>query len=291
MSGGVDVIDHRRLQRALFRLQIDDALAREYFAGQGAAREALGLGPEERALLDAVDYAGVSADRGGRRRTQVLGNASSEFSLSLCLAGEMDQGFLQAFAQAPEFHCAIAGDQPLPFAFAAYGRRWARERRAELLEALIDLEEALARVRRVHRTPPAARIAPQQDLSLPPGAHLLELSAEAWKSAEEIRMALDAGRRPTPQPQDLASDRKEWVLLVPRADASPYALAEVHVECLAPPADELLQSIEGATETDPFGPADRARFAREFGAQPADLEAFVEELVRAGLLLRHATGD
>lgn len=278
------MIDHRRLQRALFRLQLDEALATRVFAGAAADLDSLALSEAEVALLTAGGLAGVTADPGGRRRTQVLANASSEFTLSLAVAARLNQAYLQVFSRSPELHKAIRDDEPLPFAFASYARRIARSLGEPALEALVDFEEALARVRRAHRGD-STRRASTADLDLPLHSLLIPLPVGVFGFAEGLRLAIDR-QQPLPVTPGIPPAPTELVLAVPRPAESVHLLAEVHAERLQPPTDELFRRIAGATAERPFDAAERARFAREQGAEPEDLEAFVDTLVSDGLLVR-----
>ncbi len=291
------MIDHRRLQRALFRMQLDTEFAAAVFGEDQAALGSLGLGPKEHALLLQTNLAAVSADPGGIRRTQVLANASSEFVLSLLVAGSVDQAFLQEFAHSPELHGAIDRDTALPFAFADYAEGWAEARDQRTLVHLVELERGLARTRRAHRHPDDAQLPAGTDLRLPRGARLLRLPQGVFTFAADLRVAFNSGRT-LPVTPETDEEQLEVIALVPRPGASVHSLAQVHAEGLAAPADELFlrlaQSGQAAGRdsglppgTGPaFNATARAGFAREAGASPEDLEAFIEGLVSEGLLVR-----
>ena len=274
--------DVRGLQRALFRLQMDPALAQAVLDGDDDARATLGLAPDSLAILTDADLPGVTADPGGKRRTQVLSNASSEFTLTLAAAAGRRASFLQDFATSAAFGAAVARDEPLPFAFADYASAFAREADARLLSGLVELERTMAHARRAHRARASAKVV--GDLRLPDGAALVALPAGTFAVAEAMRAALDAGRTPGDLPAPGAGT--ETVLVVPRVESSPHRLAEVHAERLQAPADALLHRIASARPEAPFEADARALFAREHGAEPGDLEAFVADLVAEGLLVR-----
>ncbi len=132
---------------------MDAAFAQAVLAGQAEAVASTGLVDGDLALLRVVDPAALSADPGGKRRAQVLGNAASEFTLSLTAAAHRISDLLDAFPSAPEFHAAIAEDGRLPLAFAAYGIRRAAERDQRELLAVLELEAAMARLRRSSPSP------------------------------------------------------------------------------------------------------------------------------------------
>ncbi|MFT5290011.1 MAG: hypothetical protein ACI8QS_000893 [Planctomycetota bacterium] len=289
--------NHRKLQRALFRMQLDAELAAAVFAEDQTALESLGLGPKEHALLLQTSLAAVSADPGGRRRTQVLANASSEFMLSLLVAGSVDQAFLQEFGHSPELHRAIDQDTALPFAFADYAEGWAEAQDLRALVHLIGLERGLAHTRRAHRQTDQALLPVGTDLRLPPGTRLLRLPRGIFTFAGDLRVALDGGRT-LPDAPDIDEEQLEVTVIVPRPGGSIHSLAQVHAETLAAPADELFLRLALSGQAagrdsglppgagPAFDASARADFAREAGASPEDLEAFIEGLISEGLLVR-----
>ena len=177
--------DHRRLQRTLFRMQADAGFARAILGRDEAALATTGLEGDDLALLEAVDAPSLTADPGGKRRTQIAGNAASEYLLTLVLAARERQGkdFLDGFLTSPEFHGAMAADGRLPLAFGAYATRWAEEHAAAGVGALAALERAMAALRRDARAA-APRLNPG-DVQLSPCAAVVRVPSGtlAWSVA------------------------------------------------------------------------------------------------------------
>jgi uncharacterized protein len=107
-------IDHRRVQRTLFRMLVDPAFAQ-------SVRQSGPEGLESPASdwLRTVDLDLLAADPDEARLRQLLGNVVLEFVHTVRAA----PGLVVPFAASPELHRAIAEDTPLPFAFAAYAHR------------------------------------------------------------------------------------------------------------------------------------------------------------------------
>lgn len=272
-------MDIRRLQRTLFRMQADPAFAAQLFADDEAAWNSTGLKEAERELLGGLDPAGVEADPGGRRRTQVTGNAASEYAATLAAASFVGvHDWLEGFPASPEFHRAIAEDDRLPFAFGDYSLRRATQTGCRELHAVASLEIELANLRRTKLATDPPLVAGDLRLSL--NAHLLELPQGTHSWVEGLREAI-ATDTAAPAPTDFDEQRHETVLAFVRPAPSAHALHSVVVERLEPPTDSLL-----ARTRHPFPAEARAQFAREAGSEPSDLEAFLEGWVEDGVLRR-----
>lgn len=273
------MIDHRRLQRTLLRMQLDGAFAARLLAGEPAAVASTSLGTAELDLLAAADPRAFSADRDGARRWQVLGNVAREFALATAWAKVAlpRARLLEDFSSSPELHAALAGGGRLPLAFADYAERRAARLGDPLLVALVGLEATLARARRGAQDgiPPRAG-----ELVLAPRAHLVELPAGTLDHAARLREALDRQGAPLPPAPALGPGR-ETLLVLTRDPAHAHALPGVHVERLEPAVARLV-----AAARRPLGAEARADLARDLGAEPGDLESFADELVREGVLVR-----
>ncbi len=278
--------DTRRLQRALFRMQVDAGFGRAVLAGEARALASTGLAAADLALLMALDPAGIAADPGGRRRLQIAGNAASEYAATLACAEGAERGarLLEGFLSSPELHAALgalAADGRLPLAFGDWAARCAREWEDRVLGALARLEHALCAWRRA-----PARAAPpprQGEVRLAERTRLIEAPAGTLEHAEALRAAR-AAELPAPVPPARLvhpDGAVETLLLHARAPDSPHRLPDVHVELVEPPADLLLRRAELA-----MGAAERARFARAHGAEPAELEGFLADWIEEGILLR-----
>jgi len=276
------VIDHRRLQRTLFRMQADAGFARAVLAGEPEALASTGLGAAERALLADVDPAGLSADPGGKRGGQLLGNLASEYEAALAELALAQRGgradAVDGFLAAPELHAAIRDDASLALAFGAWLVRTAEAAGAAEVRALAALELALAAARRTRVERPAPG---PGELVLAPGARLVRSPAGALERAERRKTGatdvppLDAGD--AGHAGDPAAEETVLVLARP---SSPHRLPELHVERLAPPADAVLARLER-----PCAPAERARLARQHGAEPDELEGFLAGWLEEGALV------
>lgn len=287
----------RSLQRTLFRMQADASFAEALLAGEEAAWDTTDLGQQERELLlDGVDRSSLSADPGGKRRTQILGNVASEFTTSLAaLAHDGRADLLDRFLAAPEFHEALRRDGRLPLAFGAYLSRRAREEGRSDWESLIELERGLVELRRSAwaASPPATPHPPgdcseprpvtesvgktqaPSPLALTDRVRLLELPGGTHRQAQAWRQSLEGGAAPQPLP----AGEPETLLLARGPDPGPHRLADVRVELLAPPANTLLADAGLLASPDA-----RARFAAEQGATAEDLEAFLADFVIEGVL-------
>ncbi len=262
----------RALQRTLFRMQADASFARRILDGDLEAVATTGLDPEDLALIKDVDPAGLSADPGSKRRAQLLGNLALEYAAALAFAARGGTLALEHFLTSAAFHDAIANDRALPHVFG----NWLSSAREDAPEwsALVRLETQLCHARRAT----SVRVMPGPgELVLAAGARCLELPAGTLDLAEALKGA--------ERPRDAAlpsvdAERSETALVTASPRAHPFALAELQVELLAPPADALLRRAER-----PLTRADREHFAREQGATTAALETFLAEFVSEGVLI------
>ncbi|MFI5314533.1 MAG: hypothetical protein ACHQ6T_02450 [Myxococcota bacterium] len=266
-------MNHRGIQRALFRMQLDPRFAARVRARDSQALRSLPLAADELALVVAADPAALEADRDGRRRAQFLRNVASEFALSLAVAA--DESLAGEFCGSDEFHRAVAGDESLPLAFADYlSARLAGA--GELVQALAGLESALARARRARR--PAPRLA-AGEVALAPWAELVSAPDGTLAAAARVRAALDRGD-PTPKRVTVAGGRSERLLLRRAPEPAPFRLAEVEAERPSPELAALL-----ARAAAPLDRASRARQAQRAGVSPAELEEIVAGLVAERILV------
>ena len=273
-------MDHRRLQRTLFRMQHDAAFAERLLHRDAAAEASTGLGGEELACLRAVDPAALSADRGGRRMAQLLRNVASELPLSVALGpdGAGSRGWIDAFPASTLFHEAVARDESLPCAFAAHAVSVA-ESATPAFRALVSLEAALVRARRRPR-PMGQQDRPRGHVKRSRRAELLALPAGSFALAGRVREALDVGDAPCgPSPGAFREDARETLLVVARPPVSRWTLPELHVE---PLPDLVASFLEAAGRA--LSPTDRAAFAKEHGLAEEPVEALVREFVAEGAL-------
>lgn len=273
------MIDHRRLQRTLLRMQLDGQFAARLLAGESAAVASTALGPAELGLLAAADPRAIAADRGDARRWQVLGNVAREFALSTAFAKVALEGarLLEDFASSAELHAALAGEGSLPLAFADYAERRAAQLADPGLVALTRLESSMARLRRLRRE--QTRPGPGE-LALSERAELVLLPAGTFEQAQALRAALDRAAADLPRAAR-SSAGDETVLILARPALNPHALPELHVEALSPAVASLLEAART-----PLGPGARAALARKLDASTAALEGFADELIAEGTLVR-----
>ena len=260
------MIDHRRVQRTLFRMQLDPSFAAALAAGETEAVGSSGLDGAALALVLGADPVGIAADCAGRRRAQFLRNVSQEFALTLAAAG--DEQLLESFTGSAAFHEAVARDSSLPLALASHIE-------STQPSPLLELESALARARRVRRpAPPLAA----GEVALAAWAELLELPEGTLAAAETVRAALDAGR-PVPRSRELGAGR-ETLLLRREPEPPAFGLAHVELERVSAALARLL-----ARASEPLTPAQRAAWARAESLTAGELESIVAELVAERILI------
>jgi hypothetical protein len=260
------MIDHRRLQRTLFRAQMDPSFAARVLAGD----------EPELALLRAASRAGITADPSGTRRLQVLGNATLEFRL--CLAASDDpRARLEAFSSSEEFHAAIEQDRPLPLAAGAYLQRVLATQAWP--HALAQLEAALAAVRR-------ADPGPQPPAGCWQRAHrarVIELPTGTLAFAGAVHAALQAGQPCPAAPAPPAPDARESILV----HAPPAAHRWKLTDAIPEEVNEAVAALF-LRATDPLDEASLEAFAQEYGATAADLLPLMQDYAQDGALVRGA---
>lgn len=262
-------MDHRRVQRALFRMQLDPEFAKRLRAGDTEASH--GLGEGELGLLRGAEASAVSADRDGKRRAQFLANVSSELPLSRA-AGLVVDGF----PASDEFHAAVVADASLPLALSRYAIRCSAAG-PRSLRALVALEGALARARRGLRP---CRSPVSGELVLAPSVTLAGVPAGTLALAARIRQALDAGG---PLPRLELDDAPDETLLVRSAPATrPLGLREVEVEHASPALGALLRAA--------LEPVTRPALAAATRSTPAELASILDALVADGVLVSGSGG-
>jgi hypothetical protein len=274
-------MDHRGLQRALFRMQHDPGFAQRLRAGDPEAAASTRLGAHELAWLRAADPVALGADRDGRRAQQLLRNVASELRLATALgpAGDGTRAWLAGFPRSPHFHRAVSEGTPLPLALAD----WAEERAAGApcagFRALVALEAAMARARRSAGPRPHV---PRGAVQRAPGARLVTLPSGTHALAAALARVLDAGGAIGPGAVALDERAHETLLLAadPGADARFGRLPPLRVEPLAPLVADLLRRADR-----PLDGAARAAFAAAHELALDEVEAVVADYVAEGVLL------
>jgi hypothetical protein len=257
-------VDHRRLQRTLFRMQLDPGFASRVRAG--GAEAGVGLGAEELRLLRGVDPIALAADRDGRRRAQFLANVSGELALSV--AGGLDP---EGFTASAEFHEAVRDDRSLPLAFARYAFRCTRAA-PRALRALVALESALTRARRELQARPEAR---PGEIVLAPWVALEDLPKGTLALAACLRTALDTGGALPAVALDGSGNETLLIRAVP--GVRPFRLRDVEVEQVSPALAALLRAaLEART---------RAALAKRVSTPRAELDPVIADLLAEGILV------
>lgn len=270
-------MNHRAVQRTLFRMLLDEDFRARVLDGG----ELEGFDRRERSLLESASPACLSADRGGKRRGQILGNLVGEYVLSFAVspASAERRGFPAAFFTTDLFHDAVMRDRRLPLAFAEYIESVAEREGDAAFSSFVALEAAMARARRGLR----GDVSPgESEIVIAPGVELVELPGGTVALAERMRAALDAGERPPSVDALGGGSDREVAMAVGRPAANPRALADVAVEVLTP----AVATVLAAAARCPQGVGDRAALAIELGAEPAALEEFVDSLVQDGVVRR-----
>jgi hypothetical protein len=284
-------VNTRVVQRTLFRMQLDSVFAAAVLRGDADAVS--GLGAAERRLLQGADQAGLAADRGGRRRAQVVGNAGSEHLLTLAEADRrgLALDLLIEFPRSAAFHAAIATEGALALAFGD----WLAGRLADnpgILRPLAAFERAMAAARRAPREAPTPK---DGDIVLGERAHLVDLPEGLFDHAQALRAEIDADRTPPAPSQALetrsaawtngrdggGSGARETVLIVASATPQRHGLRSVAAERLEPAVAKLLRAAQA-----PLGAAELGALAAAYGWHPDDVAGFVDELGDEGVLVR-----
>lgn len=258
-------------------MQLSPSFAASLRAGDPECVRSTGLNDADLELLLALDPAGVSADPGGRRQGQLLGNCSGEF-MATVFAAEVWFGFkdvMPSFLGAEEFHSAIAMDTSLPLAFGDYLARTLGGGTHAGLHELLRLQRALAAARRSEI--PTVQVNPGE-WRLAPGAQLLELAEGTLDWLAELGRVLEGAEAP-PHAAKLGAGR-EWVLLSAAPKVGAQVLADVQVELLQPALRKLLLAAR-----DGLALEGRDELARRCGVARAELDAFAEQLGREGVIL------
>ena len=255
------MIDHRQLQRTLFRAQMDPAFAAEILASEAPEWE----------LLRQASQAGMTADPRGTRRLQVLGNATLEFRLALASADDPRRR-LEEFASSPEFHAAIEQDRPLPLAAGAYLVRVLADQ--PWPHALAQLELGLAAVRRA----PLGPTPPVGHWQRAHRACIVHLPIGTLTRATEVQAALNAGQPCPPSPLPSSAGSESLLLHAP-APPHRWKLADAIPE-------EVNEAVAALFELaqNPVSDAELERFAQGYGASASYLSPLMQDYAQDGAL-------
>lgn len=268
-------IDHRRLQRVLFRMFIDASFADAIFDDVLPVVQATGLGATELAWIRRAGRAAIGADKDQKRRGQVLGNVQSEYRSTLAVASVLGHGdrLIDDFAESPEFHDTVMHDGRLPRAFGAYAARRADRMGHAIAGDAVRLERAMVEARRFDA--PVAPM-PANGWRLSARARTVELADGAFAYIEAMNAALAAGRSPE-RPPSLGTARE--TILITAVNAGPHRLREVSAERLEPAVADLIRHAQSGVT------AEKAELiAVMHGAEAADVLDFARSLAEDGIL-------
>lgn len=260
------MIDHRRLQRTLFRAQMDPSFAAEVLASEAPEWE----------LLRQASRAGMTADPRGTRRLQVLGNATLEFRLSLASADD-PRGRLESFAGSPEFHAAIEHDRPLPLAAGAYLVRVLADQ--PWPHALAQLELNLAEMRRA----PLGPTPPRGHWQRAHRARVVHLPVGTLAHAAAVQAGLHAGQPCPPAPPQDSDAETEALLLHAPVPEHRWKLADAIPEEVNEAVAALFERAQ-----DPLDEVALEQFAQGYGASASDLLPLMQDYAQDGALIHGA---
>ncbi len=282
-------MNHRGLQRALFRMLHDPSFAARVRAGEAQALASLGLVDTELRQLRGLDAVALSADRDGKRLTQFLRNVTSEFGRSVALGprGDGASDWIITFASSPHLHRAVAEDRSLPRAFAAFAAEQAAPGGGPMasFRATLALETAMVEARRQ----PVARLPPGPgEVVLSPWTRLLELAAGSFALASALTELQQRGAAPADWAacaRDKAPDprpavRETLLLAAAPEPPRPGAQRELRVE----PATPLVAAFLRAHER-PSAPSAWRSFALCHDLAVDEVEAVAFDFAREGVLL------
>ena len=269
-------MDHRLIQRTLFRMQIDSTFARRIIKRDSAALSTTGLEAADLEWLCSADPIAISADPGGRRLSQLIGNVVAEYACSVSLAvdelGMVD--LASGFTTSPEFHSAIRRDRSLPVELGVYLARRFKERKECALDSVLAFERAMVDARRTVRAIP---LPASGELVLAGAARLVALEAGTFDRVQRFRengssLSSDSGSK--------AGSDHEKLLITTGAPPHTGALHTVDVEVLSSSVAEVLWLAESS-----LGPAERESLAREKNMDPEEVNDFLRGLIAEGLLV------
>ncbi len=270
------MMDHRLIQRTLFRMQLDSNFANQIRERNAAALSTTGLEADDLEWLISADWIAVSADPGGRRLSQLIGNVVAEYACSVSLAVD-ELGMTDvaaAFASSPEFHVAISCDRSLPIEFGGYLARRFGEREDRPIDSVLAYERVMVDARRAPRTAPVPACG---EVVLAGSARIIGLKSNTFDRVRAFRE--DGSTASSVKGTGIRSVR-EKLLITTGERPHPGALHAVDVEVLSDSVAEILSLAEK-----PLGPADRAKLAEKRDVEPEELDDFFRGLIAEGLLV------
>ena len=268
------------MQRTVVRMLYDPVFAHAVNANPQVALAGLDLTHAERDALVRPDARAYATDP--YRRARALHGLLVEYPASAWLASRFigDVRGLDAFFSAPEFHDCIATRGSLAAAFGAYLQHTpfgdAR------IAALAQIETAIARVRRALSRP----VPPGDVLVLSPRHAVVELAngtaalyeaiaSHVRSGGDDVTAFLLRDRTPASRFKSPVDDSMREFLHIESTPEGGVAIAAATPEL----AHLLLFAVPGHSR------AALASRACDLGADPAEADAILEDLLHEGILL------
>jgi hypothetical protein len=273
-------MSYQQLQRVVVRMLYDPALVAQIFADPATALRDEDLTDPERRWLVETDRRAYAVDP--LRRARTLAALIEEFPVSVqqLIQQTGQPELLEAFFSSPHFHTCIQQRGSLAVAFSEYMLSAALQYHSAglALSHLVQLELAVARLRRQYGNLEATSTAAQNSLKLVPTVALLPLPVGTlahYQAAHDVLSSdtdglIAAACKPStlPAPQETQDD--EWLLIVWHQDSAaieilPEALGHLLVTTPAPRS--ALIATAGA-----------------FGAEADEANEIINDLIADGIL-------
>lgn len=271
------MIDHRRLQRVLFRMQLDPRFCDDLLAGTAKAVKSSGLSERELGWLRKAGHAAITADKDKKRAGQVLGNITLEYRTSITVAIAVGDRLREDFFADDLFHDAMMNGERLPIVFGRYAARRAQESAHPLLIDAVAIDRVLVDARRGDAERRSANPSAQWRLAAHVRTVVVRDGTHEYLTA--LRAAVDRGRRADPIPPHLAHVEKTTeTLLVTAKTVAKHRVREVLVERLEPAVADLIASAERGLDDDAI-----RELAARWETPADDLMAFAQSLADDGI--------
>jgi hypothetical protein len=273
-------MSYHQLQRVVVRMLYDPAFVAQVFANPATALRDEDLTDQERRWLVEADRRAYAVDP--LRRARTLTALIEEFPVSVQhLMQQTGQlALLDAFFSSTHFHACIQQRGSLAVAFSEYMRATALQPPAPglALSPLVQLETAMARLRRRQGNPEAASTAAQHSLALAPTVALLHVpdgTLTHYQAALDILNSdtdglIAAACKPSTLPLLQQTQEDEWLLIMWHQDRTA-------IEILPEALGHLLATT----------PAPRSALIATvcaFGADTDEAKEIIDDLIADGVL-------
>ena len=276
-------MSHQQLQRVLVRMLYDPAFATEVFRDPGTTLRDEDLTEQEQRWLVSVDQRAYAVDP--LRRTRTLAVLLEEFPVSVhhLIQQTAQPALVEDFFASAAFHTCIQSRGSLAVAFGTYLCSEDLQGRYPALDIvpLVQIETAIARLRRQRATSADAPVATPSMLSLAPTVLLLPLPAGILEYYHTMFAALQrdthglaaAAMQEAVLPRLHDTTAREWLLIEWHEDTENASI-------------ELLPDALGALLA--TAPAQRAALvasACALGAEAREAEEILDGLLTDGVLV------